>query len=150
MTTIQLTTLINAPIQIVFDYARDIDSHQQSASKTGEIAIAGTTKGLINKGETVTWKGKHFGFFLEHQSIITQMDLYTYFVDEQLKGHFKTFKHQHFFEEIDGQTIMKDVMEYETPFGIFGKLFDSIALKRHLTNFLLQRNSYLKVVSENQ
>ena len=150
MTTIQLTTLINAPIQIVFDHARNIDTHQQSASKTGEVTIAGTRHGLINKGESVTWKGKHFGFFLEHQSIITQMDFYTYFVDEQLKGHFKTFKHQHFFEEIDGLTIMKDVMEYETPYGIFGQLFDKIALKKHLTNFLLHRNSYLKVVSENQ
>ncbi|MDG2433924.1 hypothetical protein [Flavobacterium sp.] len=78
------------------------------------------------------------------------MELYSYFVDEKLKGHFKTFKHQHFFEEINGQTIMKDVMEYETPYGIFGQIFDSIALKKHLTNFLLQRNSYLKVVSENQ
>lgn len=150
MTTIQLTTLINAPIQIVFDHARNIDTHQQSASKTSEVAIAGTTHGLINKGETVTWRGKHFGLYLEHQSIISQMELYSYFVDEQLKGHFESFKHQHFFEEIDGQTIMKDVMEYETPYGFFGKLFDRIALKRHLTNFLLQRNSYLKVVCENQ
>ena len=93
-----------------------------------DIAIAGTTTGLINKGETVTWRGKHFGVFLQHKSIISQMDLYSYFVDEQLKGHFKSFKHQHFFEEIDGQTIMKDVMEYEAPYSIFGKIFDFLLL----------------------
>ena len=150
MTTIQLTTAINAPIEVVFDQARNIDTHQKSASKTSEVAIAGTTKGLINKGETVTWRGKHFGFFLQHQSIISQMELYSYFVDEQLKGHFKTFKHQHFFEEIDGQTIMKDVMEYQTPYGIFGRLFDLLFLKRHLTNFLIERNAYLKLVSESK
>ena len=149
MTTIQLTTLINAPIQIVFDHARNIDTHQQSANETSEIAIAGITTDLINKGQTVTWRGKHFGFFLEHQSIISEMDLYSYFVDEQLKGHFKTFKHKHFFEEIDGKTIMKDVLQYETPFGIFGKIFNLILLKKHLTNFLLHRNAYLKLVSEN-
>lgn len=148
MTTIQLITKINAPIQVVFDHARNIDTHQQSASKSSEIAIAGTTTGLINKGETVTWRGKHFGFFLQHQSIISQMELYSYFVDEQLKGHFKSFKHQHFFEEIDGLTSMKDVMQYETPFGIFGHLFDVLFLKRHLTNFLIERNAYLKLVSE--
>ncbi|MCG9794012.1 SRPBCC family protein [Flavobacterium algicola] len=61
MTTIQLSTVIKAPIQIVFDYALNIDTHQQSASKTSEVAIAGTPHGLINKGETVTWRGKHFG-----------------------------------------------------------------------------------------
>ncbi|MCW2117792.1 SRPBCC family protein [Flavobacterium sp. 7A] len=148
MTTIHLTTVIKAPIYIVFDHARNIDTHQQSASKTSEVAIAGTTHGLINKGETVTWRGKHFGFFLQHQSIISQMELYSYFVDEQLKGHFKSFKHQHFFEEIDGQTIMKDVMEYETPFGIFGKLFDKMLLKDHLSQFLIERNKIVKKLSE--
>lgn len=150
MTTITLTTTINAPIQVVFDYSRNIDTHQQSTSKSKEVAIAGTTSGLINKGETVTWRGKHFGFFLQHQSIISEMKPHTYFIDEQLKGHFKTFKHQHFFEEINGQTIMKDVMEYETPFGVFGQLFDVFLLKNHLTQFLLERNAYLKFVSENR
>jgi ligand-binding SRPBCC domain-containing protein len=71
-----------------------------------------------------------------------------YFVDEQLKGHFKSFKHQHFFEENKGQTIMKDIMEYETPFGIFGQLFNKLALRQHLTQFLIERNAYLKFVSE--
>ncbi|AWG21343.1 cell division protein [Flavobacterium faecale] len=148
MTTIQLSTNIKAPIEVVFDHARNIDTHQKSASKTSEVAIAGTMHGLINKGETVTWRGKHFGFFLQHQSIISQMELHSYFVDEQLKGHFKTFKHQHFFEEIDGQTIMKDVMQYETPYGIFGRVFDKLALKQHLTKFLIERNKVLKVQSE--
>jgi ligand-binding SRPBCC domain-containing protein len=148
MTSITLTTTINAPIKLVFDHARNITIHQQSTSKSKEVAIAGITSGLINKGETVTWKGKHFGLFLQHQSIISEMKLHTYFSDEQLKGHFKTFKHQHFFEEINGQTIMKDLMEYETPFSIFGQLFDIFLLKNHLTQFLLERNAYLKLISE--
>ena len=148
MTTITLTTVIKAPVQLVFDHARNIDTHQESASKSAEIAIAGKTSGLINKGETVTWRGKHFGVYLQHQSVISQMEQPTYFVDEQLKGHFKSFKHQHFFEEKNGQTIMKDVMQYETPFGILGQLFDKLALKKHLIRFLLERNKYLKLVSE--
>ena len=61
MTTITLITVINAPIQLVFDHARNIDTHQDSAAESNEIAVAGTTSGLINKGETVTWRGKHFG-----------------------------------------------------------------------------------------
>ena len=148
MTTITLITVIKAPIQLVFDHARNIDTHQDSATKSNEIAIAGTTSGLINKGETVTWRGKHFGIFLQHQSVISQMEQPTYFIDEQLKGYFKSFKHQHFFEERTGQTIMKDLMQYETPYGIFGQLFDKLALKQHLTQFLIERNAYLKLVSE--
>lgn len=149
MTTIHLTTTIKASNQIVFDVSRNIDIHQQSASKSKEIAIAGVTSGLINLNETVTWKGKHFGFYLTHKSRITAMILNDYFVDEMEEGKFKTFRHEHFFEETNGITTMTDQLQYETPFGIFGKLFDVLFLKKHLTQFLLDRNQFLKTVSEN-
>lgn len=148
MTTIKITTNYFAPIEKVFDTNRNIDIHQQSASKTKEVAIAGVTSGLINKNETVTWKGKHFGVYLTHKSLISEMEFPTYFVDEQLKGQFKSFKHQHFFEQKENFVEVTDVLEYETPYGIFGKLFDKILLKKHLTNFILHRNTVLKNLAE--
>jgi len=81
MTTINLTTKIKAPIQTVFDASRNIDIHQLSASKSNEKAIAGVTFGLIYLNETVTWRAKHFGFYLTHKSRITAMTLYEYFID---------------------------------------------------------------------
>ncbi|WP_329804628.1 SRPBCC family protein [Flavobacterium facile] len=148
MTTIKITTHYFASIETVFDTNRNIDIHQQSASKTKEVAIAGITSGLINKNETVTWKGKHFGVYLTHQSLISEMDFPTYFVDEQLKGQFKSFKHQHFFEQKENYIEVTDVLEYETPFGIFGQLFDKLFLKNHLTNFIIHRNAVLKNLAE--
>ncbi|NHM04374.1 SRPBCC family protein [Flavobacterium celericrescens] len=148
MTQIKISTTINAPIEIVFNNCRNIDVHQYSASKTNEKAIEGRTSGLINKGETVTWKGKHFGIYLKHQSIITKMDFPNYFVDEQLKGHFKSFKHQHFFTQKENQTIMTDILEYKTPFGFFGKIFNRLLLKNHLTKFIQNRNKIIKQITE--
>lgn len=150
MTTINLTTIINAPKQIVFDLSRNIDVHQNSASQTNEIAIAGVTTGLININETVTWRGKHFGFYLTHKSRITAMNFYDYFVDEMEEGKFKSFKHEHFFTEKDGKTEMIDNLNYETPFGLIGSIFDKIFLKKYLTNFIIQRNKVLKNLAENQ
>lgn len=148
MTIIHLTTKINAPKQIVFDLSRNIDVHQDSASQTNEKAIAGVTSGLINYNETVTWRGKHFGFYLTHKSRMTAMDLYDYFVDEMEEGKFKSFRHEHFFEEKNGITVMTDKLCYETPYGIFGKIFDLILLKRHLTRFIQHRNQTLKKLAE--
>ena len=76
------------------------------------------------------------------------MNFPTYFVDEQLKGNFKSFKHQHFFEEKNGFTIMQDILQYEIPFGIIGKLFDVLLLKKHLIQFILYRNDILQQLSE--
>ncbi|MRX38848.1 cell division protein [Flavobacterium sp. LC2016-23] len=148
MTTIHLVTQVNASKKITFDTARDIGLHQKSAATSNEKAIAGITSGLIKYNETVTWRGKHFGFYLTHKSRITKMELYDYFRDEMEEGKFKSFRHQHFFEEKNGITIMKDHLQYETPYGIFGKLFDILFLKKHLTHFLLERNKILKEVSE--
>lgn len=149
MTQIKTSTTINAPIEIVFNNCRNIDIHQYSASKTNEKAIVGRTSGLIDKGETVTWEGKHFGIYIQHESIISEMNFPNYFVDEQLKGQFKSFKHQHFFTQKENQTIMTDILDYETPFGFIGKLFDKLLLVNHLTNFIIYRNAILKELSEN-
>ena len=119
MTTINLITKINAPKKIVFDLARNIDAHQNSASKTNEKAIAGITSGLINLNETVTWKGKHFGLYLTHTSKITEMDLYDYFADEMIKGKFKFFKHEHSFIEKNGKTVMMYILMYHYTNGIY-------------------------------
>ncbi|MFT7350579.1 MAG: ligand-binding SRPBCC domain-containing protein [Flavobacterium sp.] len=148
MTTIKLTTTIIAPIEIVFDLSRNIDVHKLSTFKSKETTIGGITSGLINKNETVTWRGKHFGVFLTHKSLISEMVIPTYFVDKMLEGKFKSFKHEHSFADKKGTTIMVDSIYYETPFGIFGKIFDSLFLEKHLTQFIQERNSFIKTLAE--
>ena len=148
MTTIKLITKINAPIETVFDLNRNIDIHKESTAKSNETAIAGITTGLINKGETVTWCGKHFGFYLTHKSLISEMEIPHYFVDEMTEGQFKKFKHHHEFAEKNGVTIMTDLINYETPFGIIGKIFDKLLLKTYLTKFIQERNEFIKVLAE--
>ena len=150
MTTINLITRINAPIQTVFDLNRNIDIHKLSISKSKETAIEGITSGLINLNETVTWKGIHFGFYQTHKSLISAMEAPNYFVDEMVEGRFKSFKHQHNFTKELGMVIMEDIIEYETPFGIFGKLFDKMILRSYLTNLIAERNEFIKNLAENQ
>ncbi|WP_396595930.1 cell division protein [Dokdonia sp. R86516] len=144
MTTIRLTTKINASIKNVFDRSRDINFHKKSASQTQEKVIGGITSGLINKGETVTWQGKHLGLRLTHQSLITELESPSYFVDEMVKGNFKNFKHEHYFKEMGNTTVMTDVLSYKVPFSFIGEIFDYLFIKRHLTHFLQIRNQAIK------
>lgn len=148
MTTIHLITKINAPIQYVFDLNRNIDIHKLSTAKSKETAIAGINSGLINLNETVTWHGKHFGIYQTHKSKITAMEFPSYFVDEMLEGRFTHFKHEHTFVEKNGKTVMIDSIEYQTPFGIFGILFDKLFLKNYLTKFIQERNEFIKNLAE--
>lgn len=144
MSRIYLETLINADIQCVFDWARNIDLHQESTSRTHEKAIAGRTSGFIEENETVTWKAKHLGVYQTLTTKIISMDKPSQFTDEMQKGAFKSLHHQHIFKKVDGKTLMIDIFEFESPLGIVGKLFNTIFLKNYLRNFLLERNKLIK------
>jgi hypothetical protein len=74
MATIKIVTVIDAPIEICFDLARDIDFHVRSMAETGERAVAGRTTGLIRFGESVTWKAHHLGVVQRFTSRITALD----------------------------------------------------------------------------
>ncbi len=71
-----------------------------------------------------------------------------YFCDEMLKGAFKSMKHEHLFSWENEQTVLIDKFFYETPFGIFGKIFDMLILKNYMTRFLIKRNLLIKEVAE--
>lgn len=148
MSTIYLNTLIKADIHYVFDLARNIDLHQQSTAKTNEKAIAGRTSGLIEENETVTWRAKHLGVYQNLTTKIVRMEAPNQFTDEMQKGAFKSLKHQHIFKYVNGKTLMTDVFEFESPFGLIGKLFNALFLTDYLRKFLLQRNELIKNIAE--
>jgi ligand-binding SRPBCC domain-containing protein len=150
MPVIELTTIINAPVERCFDLARSIDLHQQTSSHTGEKAIAGVTSGLISKGETVTWKAKHFGVVQKLTSVISEMDVPHSFEDSMIQGAFKSIRHQHTFEFNDGKTVMKDIFVFESPYGILGSLFNRLVLTDYMKRFLEERNQQIKEIAETE
>jgi len=150
MPVIRLQTYIEAPIERCFDLSRSIDAHMGSTSRTKERAIAGTTSGLINLGEEVTWEAVHFGVKQRLTSRITCMERPYLFVDEMVRGIFHSIHHLHKFKEVLGGTLMLDTFSYTSPLGPLGRIADRFFLERYLRTLLLQRNSYLKRAAENQ
>ena len=150
MPTIELTYKIQAPIELVFDLARSIDVHKRSAAHTNETAIAGRTSGLIQEGETVTWRAKHLGVYQTLTVRIAKMDSPTYFCDEHVSGAFPSFTHHHYFTDKGTHTLMRDVFQYQSPLGLLGRLADVIFLKRYMERFLDQRNLVIKELAEQE
>lgn len=144
----ELTTEIMAPRARVFDASLDIDAHLASMSESGEEAVGGVTTGLIGLGESVTWRAKHFGIVWKMTSQITELDRPNRFVDEQLRGPFKRFYHEHVFEDIEGGTKMSDFIEFDAPFGIVGDGVEKAVLGRYLTKLIVERNTYLRETLE--
>jgi len=148
MCTIHLTTFIAAPIERVFDLSRSISLHKISSAHTNKEAISGITSGLINKNETVTWRAKHLFKIRYFTTRISEMQSPNFFIDEMQKGDFKSLKHEHHFKKIDNGTIMIDILNFESPYGIIGKWFNKIYLKNLLQKFIVQRNIVIKDYAE--
>ncbi len=148
MPKIITTTKVNAPIEIAFDLSRSIEFHAYTQAHRNEEAIEGKTSGLINLGETVTWRAKHFGISQKLSVEITKFNRPYIFRDTMIEGAFKRFDHDHIFEQHNGLVKITDIFDYDSPLSFFGKLFDFLILKSYMTNFSIQRNEAIKRVIE--
>jgi ligand-binding SRPBCC domain-containing protein len=121
-----------------------------SATGTGERAIAGVTTGLIGLGEEVTWRARHFGVWQRLSVRISAFERPTHFADVMVRGAFRRMEHHHYFESAptEGGTVMRDVFVYESPLGVLGKLADWLFLERYMRAFLVERNRVIKEVAE--
>ena len=148
MGIIKLETHIKAPVEICFDLARSVEVHLQSTAHTQERAVAGRISGLCELGDTITWRAKHFGLFQHMKVAITKMEPFSYFQDRMIEGAFKSFTHDHYFEQKGGVTVMRDCFAFRAPLGILGKLSELLFLDRYMLDLLKRRNQVIKELAE--
>src|SRR5436309_14012495 len=148
MPVIELSTVISAPRERVFDLARSIDAHQDSTEGTSERAIAGVTKGLIGLNDEVTWEARHLGVRQRLTVRVTAFERPKRFQDIMVSGAFKSMIHDHEFSEHPQGTLMRDRFEFTSPFGILGAIVDRVFLAAYLRRFLVRRNEVLKHLAE--
>jgi ligand-binding SRPBCC domain-containing protein len=143
--TFSLVTDLPVPPTRAFDWSLDVDAHTRSLAGTGERAVEGVTSGRIGLGETVTFRARHLGVVWRLTSRITAVNEPDCFVDEQVRGPFAAFHHEHRFEArvVDGRpgTRMTDTITYRAPFGPLGLLAERLVLTRHLRRTIATRNA---------
>jgi ligand-binding SRPBCC domain-containing protein len=139
MTRIELATRISAPIERVFDLSLDIDLHVRSMERSNERAVAGVTMGQIGLGQEVTWRARHFGLTWTMTSRIVELDRPSFFVDQQVEGPFRAFRHEHWFRSEPPATAMLDVVTFRAPIGSMTDL----AIKPYLRHLIQRRNRFI-------
>lgn len=143
-----LTTRIQCDPDRAFAAGLDIDLHLRSMAKSGERAVGGVTSGRIGPGETVTWSARHFGLPWRMTSKITAYRPPARFVDEQVRGPFRHWRHEHLFEADGATTVMRDVIDFSAPAGPLGHVIAVGVLCPYLKNLISARNAELKAALE--
>jgi ligand-binding SRPBCC domain-containing protein len=145
MAVIALETFLPARPERAFDLSIDVDAHTGSMARSGERTVGGVRSGRLALGDTVTFAARHFGLPWQLAARITAYDRPGRFVDEQVKGPFRRWRHEHTFTW-DGErngTIARDVVEFTAPLGVLGRLVTRAVLERYMRRILIERNAYL-------
>lgn len=127
----------------LMDRSLNIDLHVSSMAESDERAVAGVISGAIALNEEVSWRARHFGVWWTMTSRITALEPGRRFVDEQVRGPFKRFRHEHLFESVGGRTRMLDRIDFDAPFGPIGVLAERLVLRRYLAVLIKVRNEHL-------
>jgi ligand-binding SRPBCC domain-containing protein len=145
VTQIVVVTILDGPVERAFDLARDITVHERTLARTGERAVAGRTQGPIGPGEVVTFQARHLGVRWTLTSRVNEADWDPPrgFVDEQVKGPFRWFRHEHRFEAAGTTTRMTDVWTHELGWGALGRLVDRLVVTRTARGLLAERAAAL-------
>ncbi|EXG83317.1 polyketide cyclase/dehydrase and lipid transport protein [Saccharibacillus sacchari DSM 19268] len=143
--------MIHAPIEVCFDAARDVGLHPQTVwPRTRERTLpGGRLEGLMEKNEIVVFEAVHFGIRQQLTSLVEELDKPYLFVDRMQKGAFRHMMHRHEFERCEEGTLVRDILEFASPFGPAGRLFDALVLRRYMLSFINYRQRQLKSILEN-
>jgi ligand-binding SRPBCC domain-containing protein len=149
MTTIEVFTLIEAPVETCFQLSLSIDLELKAAKAHHIRAVSGVTSGIIGAGQRVGWETKQFGITVSHASEITEFQRPQFFQDSMVKGMFKSFQHDHFFQSLsDNKTEMRDLVRFSMPFWLMGAISERLIIRSRMLHLLLLRNSLIKETAE--
>jgi len=136
-------TTLAIPPAVAFDLSLSVAVHLASMARAHERAVGHVTSDALHMGDQITWRAWHFGVPWRLTSRITAFDRPHRFTDEQVRGPFHRFHHEHLFDPFDGGSQMTDIVEFEAPAGWLGLLGERLVLASYIRNLIDERNRFL-------
>ena len=150
MSTIHLTTFIAAPIERVFDLSRNLTIYKMLMQGRKEKFSSGAASNLVAHGETMSFHAKHLGKTRLVTMKIVDLKKPSSYVQEQVKGDLLHYKHEHHFKPVDNGTILIDMIDFEGPRDVIGKIVGKLYLKSYVEKFIHKRNSLIRQYAESE
>ena len=97
----------------------------------------------MGKGALIDYRLRVHGLPLRWQSEITAWEPTSRFVDEQLRGPYRLWVHEHRFEEADGGTFVSDIVRYKV---LGGRLLDKLFVRNDLKAIFHYRQERLQQI----
>ena len=152
MPRLEFAAEIDAPLEAVWAFHDTVESMPKITPPQTKVRILGEP-GAMAKGTRFTLVVRQPPIFLplRWETIITEYDPPHRFVDEQGKGPFAHWHHEHLFEQAPrGRTLVRDIVTYTPPFGPLGVIADWLFIRRQLNALFRYRHRQTRRLLENR
>ena len=140
------TQKINANINEVWDFIASPQNLKEiTPDSMGFDITTGKLPSKMYAGMVIGYKvSPLFGIKMNWLTQISHVKEKEFFVDEQLVGPYKLWHHEHHIYPIMNGVLMKDVITYQPPFGILGRIANSLLIKKQLNKIFNYRKQKLE------
>jgi ligand-binding SRPBCC domain-containing protein len=97
----------------------------------------------MRKGAEIDYEIRWAGIRIQWKSLIAEYEPPFFFVDEQVRGPYRHWRHRHTFRPTVGGTVVGDRVEYALPFGWIGRTAHRLAVRRQLRQIFAYRQEVL-------
>ena len=130
--TLHRETIVEAPVSLVFDFFSKVENLERITPPWLHFRVLTPPPIEMTPGATIAYKLRMRGIPLRWLTGIERWDPPFEFVDVQLKGPYKLWRHTHRFAAAEGGTRMMDLVEYALPFGPVGRLVHRLQVARDI------------------
>jgi len=127
MQRFEFVQFVPASLDVVWDFFSSPSNLSKITPPEMGFMITSPEQPEMYAGMFITYKvSPALGIRLEWVTEITQINNRKFFIDEQRRGPYSIWHHEHHFREVEGGVEMHDLLYYEVPFGFIGKLVNLI------------------------
>lgn len=135
---------ITRPLSEIFEFFSLAANLERITPPWLSFTILGDPPAQVVPGTVIPYRLRLHGLPLVWVSQIEQFEPERMFVDNQLIGPYKLWRHRHEFEADGDHTVIRDEVQYELPFGALGSLAHRLVVRRDLKRIFAYRRATIE------
>jgi ligand-binding SRPBCC domain-containing protein len=119
---LETVTVLPLPVDAVFNFFADVENLQRITPPELAFQILTPTPVAMEEGTIIDFRLRLFGVPFRWRTRIVEWQPNDQFIDEQIRGPYRSWRHLHTFAECETGTQMTDRVQYQLPFQPAGSL----------------------------